>query len=147
MMPCGAGLRPANIGIAGDLAFHHLGVACWSLSPEIGLFKALGYRPESSIFRDPIQKIEGVFLTGPGPRLELLAPLNASSPVISWLEKGIKYYHQAFEVASMTRSLEQMRTTRGRVVAPPEPGVAFGGRLIAFVMLPGMILIEMIQAA
>jgi methylmalonyl-CoA/ethylmalonyl-CoA epimerase len=133
--------------IPSELAFHHLGVACWSLAPEMNLFKALGYRPEGGVFRDPIQKIEGVFLAGPGPRLELLAPLEASSPVISWLEKGIKYYHQAFEVASINRSLEQMRIRRGLVVAPPEPGVAFGGRLTAFVMFPGMILIEMIQVA
>jgi methylmalonyl-CoA/ethylmalonyl-CoA epimerase len=133
--------------IPGELTFHHLGVACWKLAPEVGLFKALGYRQEGCVFRDPVQKIEGVFLTGPGPRLELLAPLEASSPVISWLEKGIKYYHQAFEVASVSGSLEQMRVRRGIVVAAPEPGVAFEGRLIAFVMLPGMILIEMIQAA
>jgi methylmalonyl-CoA/ethylmalonyl-CoA epimerase len=133
--------------ISGEFVFHHLGVACKDLAAEMHLFKALGYRREGGIFRDPIQKIEGVFLAGPGPRLELLAPLDASSPVTSWLAKGIKYYHQAFEVASMNRSLEQMRIRNGRVVAPPEPGVAFGGRLIAFVMLPGMILIEMIQAA
>jgi glyoxalase/bleomycin resistance protein/dioxygenase superfamily protein len=133
--------------IPSELAFHHLGVACPDLAAEMSLFKALGYRQEAGIFRDPIQKIEGVFLTGPGPRLELLAPLDVSSPVISWLEKGIKYYHQAFEVASISRSLEQMRIRNGLVVSPPEPGAAFGGRLIAFVMLPGMILIEMIQAA
>jgi methylmalonyl-CoA/ethylmalonyl-CoA epimerase len=133
--------------IPSELTFHHLGVACKALAAETNLFEALGYRQEGGIFRDPIQKIEGVFLTGPGPRLELLAPLDASSPVVSWLEKGIKYYHQAFEVTSMSRSLEQMRIRRGRVVAPPEPGVAFGGRMVAFVMLPGMILIEMIQAA
>lgn len=129
-----------------EFCFHHIGVACQNLATEMNLFKALGYRQEGSIFRDPIQKIEGVFLTGPGPRLELLAPLDKSSPVTSWLEKGIKYYHQAFEVASMSRSLEQMRFRHARVIAPPEPGIAFGGRLIAFVMLPGMILLELIQS-
>lgn len=133
--------------MTGELSFHHLGVACRDLAAEMNRFKNLGYRQEGGIFSDPIQKIEGVFLAGPGPRLELLAPLDATSPVSSWLEKGIKYYHQAFEVASMNRSLKQMRTRGGRVVSPPEPGVAFGGRLIAFVMLPGMILIEMIQTS
>ena len=133
--------------MTGELSFHHLGVACHDLASEMSRFKTLGYRQEADVFRDPVQKIEGVFLAGPGPRLELLAPLHASSPVRSWLEKGVKYYHQAFEVASVDRSLEQMRIRHGRVVSPPQPGVAFGGRLIAFVMLPGMILIEMIQAS
>lgn len=133
--------------IPSELSFHHLGVACHDLSDEMTRFRTLGYRQETDIFRDPIQRIEGVFLAGPGPRLELLAPLDAASPIRSWLRKGIKYYHQAFEVASVDRGLAQMRLRSGRVVSPPAPGVAFGGRLIAFVMLPGMILIEMIQAA
>jgi hypothetical protein len=38
-----------------------------------------------------------------------------------------------------------MAAQRGIVVEPPEPSVAFKGRFIAFVMLPGMILIELIQ--
>jgi methylmalonyl-CoA/ethylmalonyl-CoA epimerase len=132
--------------IPGALSFHHFGVACRNLAAEISLFKSVGYRQEGDVFRDPAQKIEGVFLTGSGPRLELLAPLDDSSPLISWLEKGIKYYHQAFEVACVNRTLEQMQLRRGRIVAAPEPGVAFGGRPIAFVMLPGMILIEVIQS-
>ena len=84
-------------------------------------------------------------MTGPGPRLELLAPLDASSPVTPWMEKGVKYYHQGFEVPSMAVALERMAARRGRVVEPSTPSVAFDGRSIAFVMLPGMILIELIQ--
>ena len=84
-------------------------------------------------------------MTGPGPRLELLAPLDASSPVTPWLEKGAKYYHQGFEVASIEETLDRLTAQRGILVAPPAPSVAFKGRSIAFVMLPGMILIEIIQ--
>lgn len=132
--------------IPGALSFHHLGVACRSVAAEMDLFKTLGYTQEGAIFRDPVQKVEGVFLNGAGPRLELLAPLHDSSPVTAWIEKGIKYYHQAFEVSCMNRTLEQMQLRRGRIVATPQSGVAFGGRPVAFVMLPGMILIEVIQA-
>jgi len=132
---------------SGDMTFHHLGVACANLLAEMKCFQSLGYTQESNIFRDPFQRVQGVFLSGPGPRLELLAPLDPHSPVTSWLEKGVKYYHQAFEVPSMDRALFDLREHRGRVVSPPEPGIAFGGRPIAFVMLPGMLLIEVIQAA
>jgi methylmalonyl-CoA/ethylmalonyl-CoA epimerase len=127
------------------MTFHHLGVACDDIASEIPRFQILGYRQEGRVFRDPIQKVEGAFMTGPGPRLELLAPLDASSPVGPWLEKGVKYYHQGFEVPCMEEALGRMAARRGRVVAPPAPGVAFDGRQIAFVMLPGMILIELIQ--
>ena len=117
------------------------------LNVEIDRFQSLGYRQEGEGFRDPVQKVHGVFLAGPGPRLELLAPLDATSPITPWIDKGIKYYHQAFEVASMSQALDDLRERRGRVVSRPEPGIAFGDRPIAFVMLPGMILIEVIQAA
>ena len=127
------------------MTFHHLGVACDDIAAEIPRFEALGYRCEGAIFRDPIQKVEGAFMTGPGPRLELLAPLDPSSPVTPWMEKGVKYYHQGFEVPSMEEALERMAVRRGKVVEPPAPSVAFDGRSIAFVMLPGMILIELIQ--
>jgi methylmalonyl-CoA/ethylmalonyl-CoA epimerase len=127
------------------MIFHHLGVACDSVAVEAGRFEALGYRCEGPVFRDSIQRVEGTFMTGPGPRLELLAPLDASSPVSSWLEKGVKYYHQGFEILSMTDALKELVAQRGVVVASPEPSIAFGGRSIAFVMLPGMILIELIE--
>ena len=127
------------------MKFHHLGVACDQIAAEIPYFEAVGYRQEGSIFRDSTQKVEGVFMTGPGPRLELLAPLGASSPVTPWVEKGVKYYHQGFEVRSMEDALKRMAAQRGIVVNPPGPSVAFEGRSIAFVMLPGMILIELIQ--
>jgi methylmalonyl-CoA/ethylmalonyl-CoA epimerase len=127
------------------MTFHHLGVACDSVTAEATRFEALGYRCEGQIFCDRIQKVEGAFMTGPGPRLELLAPLDSSSPVSGWLQKGVKYYHQGFEIPSMADALKALVAQRGVVVAAPEPGIAFGGRPIAFVMLPGMILIELIQ--
>jgi catechol 2,3-dioxygenase-like lactoylglutathione lyase family enzyme len=125
--------------------FHHLGVACGDLAVEARRFEALGYSPEGAVFRDPIQKVEGIFLTGPGPRLELLAPLDPSAPIHPWIEKGVKYYHQAFEVPSLADAVARMEEAQGHVVAHPAPSTAFGGRPIAFVMLPGMILVEMIQ--
>jgi methylmalonyl-CoA/ethylmalonyl-CoA epimerase len=130
-----------------QFTFHHIGVACPDLATEVTRFENLGYRQERDAFLDPIQKVRGMFLTGPGPRLELLAPVDSTSPLTPWIEKGIKYYHQAFEVASMTHALDELRARRGRMVSAPEPGIAFNDRPIAFVMLPGMILIEVIQAA
>jgi methylmalonyl-CoA/ethylmalonyl-CoA epimerase len=130
-----------------EMRFHHLGVACPDLATEMIRFQSFGYRQEGDAFLDPVQKVRGMFLTGPGPRLELLAPLDSTSPITAWIEKGIKYYHQAFEVVSMGHVLDELRARRGRLVSAPGPGIAFGDRPIAFVMLPGMILIEVIQAA
>ena len=130
-----------------ELIFHHFGVACADLDNEIRHFSVLGYRQEGGIFHDPIQQIVCCFLTGPGPRLELIAPDGENSPVTFWLKKGVKYYHQAFEVGSLTAALEEMRNAGGKVVSQPAPAVAFNDRQITFVMMPGPILIELIAAS
>jgi len=128
-----------------ELIFHHLGVVCADLDREVRHFSALGYQLESKVFHDPIQRIACCFMAGPGPRLELIAPDGENSPVRLSLQKGLKYYHQAFEVASLQPGIEQLQAAGGKVVSWPAPAVAFDQRQIAFVMLPGSILIELIS--
>lgn len=129
-----------------DLRFHHVGVACRSLERERATFAILGYAPEGDAFEDPIQRVRGQFLVGAGPRLELLEPLGDGSPVVPWLEKGVKYYHQAFETDALRDALDGLRADGAKLVAGPVPAVAFANREIAFLMLPGLVLVELIQA-
>jgi methylmalonyl-CoA/ethylmalonyl-CoA epimerase len=129
-----------------DLAFHHLGVACRAIDADARTYYALGYRDETPTFEDPIQGIRGRFLVGAGPRLELLEPLAGSKVLDPWLERGVKIYHQAFEVPDLDASIERVLATRARLMVAPVPAVAFGGRRIAFVMLSNMTLIELIEA-
>jgi methylmalonyl-CoA/ethylmalonyl-CoA epimerase len=114
--------------IAG-LQFHHIGIACRDLDKEMRSFAMVGYKLEGERFFDPLQKIHGCFLVGLGPRIELLAPMDDASPVMPWLQKGVKMYHQAYEVESI------------------ENAVAFGGRKIAFLMFPNLLLVELIESA
>lgn len=132
--------------MAPELTFHHIGLACRDLDAEAKPFELLGYRPEASDFTDPRQGIRGRFLIGPGLRLELLVPLPGSTVLDPWLGKEIKMYHQAFESPSLEASIEHLRASRGKVVVPPTPAVAFDGRLISFVLLRNLTLIELIQA-
>ena len=127
--------------------FHHLGLACRDLARESASWTGLGYRLEGEVFLDPLQKIRGCFLVGPGPRLELLTPEGDGSPIEGYLARGTKIYHQAFETDAFASDLDGL-TARGRkVTAGPIPAVAFGGRNIAFVLLPTLNLIELIEAA
>jgi methylmalonyl-CoA/ethylmalonyl-CoA epimerase len=128
------------------LSFHHIGVACRDLAPETEAFGMLGYRVEGEDFVDPGQGIRGRFLVGPGPRLELLVGLPGSSVLDLWLDKGVKFYHQAFLVESLETSVGELRDQGGRIVLPSMPAVAFGGRQIAFVMLRNLALVELIES-
>jgi len=127
------------------LHFHHLGVACRDLHRELEGWLALGYRTEGEAFSDPLQKVQGRFLTGPGPRLELLSPTTPDSPVHGFLERGTKLYHHGFEVAAFEAVLAALQRRGARVTAAPAPAVAFGGRRVAFLMTPTLNLIEIIE--
>ena len=85
--------------------FHHLGLACTDLDREGRVWLNLGYRNEGPDFDDPIQKVRGRFLAGPGPRLELLAPLSADSPITSIIQRGVKIYHHAFEAPAFNEAI------------------------------------------
>lgn len=127
--------------------FHHIGIACRKLDAEQACWSVLGYTLESPEFEDPVQKVRGRFLTGPGPRLELLAPTAEDSPVQGVLQRRTKMYHQAFETREFDKALAALEDTGARRTAEPAPAIAFGGRRIVFLMLPNGNLLEIIEAA
>jgi methylmalonyl-CoA/ethylmalonyl-CoA epimerase len=130
--------------IAG-LQFHHIGIACRDIDAELRALAMVGYELEGERFSDPLQKIQGCFLVGPGPRVELLTPMDDSSPIISWLEKGVKMYHQAYEVESIEQAIATLAAQRAVVLSRAKPAVAFGGRKIVFLMFPNCLLVELIE--
>ena len=135
MIPLGPGLE-----------FHHVGVACLDIDAEFERLRPLGYRVEGEAFEDPLQGVRGVFLTGQSPRLELLQSLEGTPRgVLSpWLERGAKLYHLAYVAEGLQHWIDRFRGERAKLVAPPMPAVAFGGRDIAFVMLRSGVLVELV---
>jgi len=106
----------------------------------------LGYQAESEDFTDPGQGIQGRFIAGPGPRIELLIQTDGSSVLEPWLAKGVKAYHYGYEVERLDAELERLKAAGGIVVTAPRPAVAFAGRRISFVMLRNLFLVELIEA-
>lgn len=132
-------------GLPEGLAFHHVGVASEDLWRDAAAFALLGYAQEGDAFADPVQGVRGLFLTGPGPRLELVSPLDAGSTVLTTLlAQRIKLYHFAYQTADLAGAIEALRGARAKLVVAPSPAVAFGGRHIAFLSLPNRVLIELI---
>lgn len=142
-------IEPAGMGpvaVPPGLSFHHLGYACASIAQERGVFETLGYRQEGSAFTDPIQAVNGCFLVGPGPRIELLENTEGSRTLTPWLDAGTKLYHMAYEVdTTLEEALGWVQRERARVVVKPVPAVAFGGRLVCFVMFRRGLLLELIE--
>ena len=128
-----------------EINFHHLGIACVELDREQRVWASMGYTPEGPDFSDPIQRVNGRFLGGPGPRLELLVAHPGSNVLDPWLVGGSRPYHQAFEVPDLAISLGEFAQQGARTVVEPVPAVAFDGRLIAFVIARNLALIELIE--
>jgi methylmalonyl-CoA/ethylmalonyl-CoA epimerase len=93
-----------------------------------------------------VQGVRGVFLAGQVPRLELLEALagEADGVLTPWLKRGVKLYHLAYETQSLADAIKGLRQARAKLVVSPVAAVAFGGREIAFLMLPNRMLIELI---
>jgi methylmalonyl-CoA/ethylmalonyl-CoA epimerase len=134
------------------LLFHHIGLACRREGLTHGTERRnldfLGYCPEGEEWVDDRLGMRGQFMIAEGagaPRLELVAPHGEQSPVTPWLERGIKLYHLAYLATDLSAEIELMRERRAKLMLPPTPAVAFGNRHVAFVMLPNLLLIELIE--
>lgn len=131
----------------GIAAFHHLGVACRSLQPQAAVYGSLGYVTEGREFDDAAHGIRGVFLTGPGPRIELVVNRPGSSVLEPWLRRGGGVYHFAFEVDDIDRAIDERISMNAKLLVAPTSAVAFNGRSVAFLMLRNRLMIELIATS
>jgi methylmalonyl-CoA/ethylmalonyl-CoA epimerase len=129
------------------MIFHHIGLACRDLEQAEAIQTLLGYRAEGPTFEDPLQQVRLRFMVGGGPRLELLSPLSAQSPVAKILARGARLYHQAYVVADLEVGIATLRAHGFKLTVAPVAAVAFALRRIAFLLAPTLDLIELIEAA
>jgi methylmalonyl-CoA/ethylmalonyl-CoA epimerase len=135
------------VNVPDGLAFHHVGVACTAIAAEERFFALLGYRREGEIFEDAVQGIRGCFMAGQAPRVGLREPRaakDAKGVLAPWLAQGVKLYHLAYLAPRLAPAIDEMRAQRAKLVVAPVPAIAFGGREIAFLMLPNRLLVELI---
>jgi Glyoxalase/Bleomycin resistance protein/Dioxygenase superfamily len=128
------------------VTFHHLGVACHEIQAELPSWLALGYAPEGVPFADPAQGIRGLFLSGGGPRIELLEALPGSAALEPWLRGGTKIYHHCYETDDIEGESHRLRTFGAAPAKRAIPAAAFGGRRVSFLMLPSKYLIELLES-
>lgn len=134
-----------NSELTANFEFHHLGYATHSVQKELVQFAAIGYTQEGPSFADPLQGVSGCFITGAGPRIELLESLPNAQVLTPWLEAGIHFYHMAYLVDSMEEAMRWVVKQRARITTHPLPSVAFSGSQIMFAMLRNRSLIELIE--
>ena len=129
------------------MKFHHIGVAVKDIDATAAMYKLAGYRMSEIIF-DPIQNVDICWLTKEdAPIVELLAPVDETSPVCKTLEKnGVTPYHCCYVVDSIDEAVKELRKQRYVLTGKPEPAVAFRGSRVCFLYNKNVGLIELVEA-
>lgn len=129
-----------------EFKFHHIGVAVNDIEATASVYEQGGYHRSASIF-DPVQNVNICWLTREGfPIVELLAPVNESSPVNKTLEKnGVTPYHICWIVPNIEEAALKLRKQRYVMVSKPAEAVAFKGSRVVFFYNKNAGLIELVE--
>lgn len=127
--------------------FHHIGLAVKSVDDTAAVYVAGGYTKSSTTF-DPIQNVNICWLRKEGmPLVELLAPVDETSPVNKTLEKvGVTPYHMCYIVDNIEESVALLRKMHYIMVSKPTEAVAIKGSRVAFLFNKSVGLIELVES-
>jgi methylmalonyl-CoA/ethylmalonyl-CoA epimerase len=130
--------------------FHHLGLAARRQDSARRFAEALGYQVGKTVL-DPLQNVELAMCTHTRmPALEIVTPAATPGPLGQLLRSSTELvYHLCYEVPHLDTALEAIRGTIGtpRCVSEPKPAVLFDGRRVAFYLMSGCGLVELLEAA
>ena len=115
--------------------FHHIGLSVKSIK---------SMHPNSKTIIDPLQKVRIAFINLNGVRLELLEPLNKSSPIYNNLKNNNKLCHICFEVDNINKAIKNALKKGFYIVQKPVSAIAFNNRKVSFIFHRDYHLVELI---
>ena len=119
-----------------DCKFHHIGLSVKSIT---SLF------PSSKPVIDSIQKVKVAFINFQGTRIELLEPLDKSSPIYNNLKNNNKLCHICYEVSNLDNAIENGKKKGFHVIQKPVPAIALNNRKVCFLFHRDYHIIELLQ--
>jgi len=127
--------------------FHHIGVAVKSIEDTASIYEAGGYHRSKTTF-DPVQNVNICWLEKDGmPLVELLEPVDESSPINKTLEKnGVTPYHSCYMVDNLTEAVAALRKMRYVQVSNPAEADAITNCRVVFLYNKNIGLIELAEA-
>lgn len=125
----------------------HIGIAVGSLEEGLRNWNSLfGYSQISPIVTNTRQKTRVVFIGKDNSiPIKLIQPDGASSPLTEFTRKGGGLHHLCFRCENLRDAIPSLKSLGARCLVPPEPGEAFLGHDIAFLLMPGNLNIELID--
>jgi methylmalonyl-CoA/ethylmalonyl-CoA epimerase len=95
---------------------------------------------------DPLQNVNVLFIHTEGGCIELIEPIDETSPVYEFVKKRpAGYHHICIEVTDIEKAIEECEKNGQTLISPPKPAAAFGNRKIAFVVGRDRLLWELLE--
>ena len=113
---------------------NHIGIATPSIEASIALYRdLLGATKVCAPFDLPAQGVKVCFIDTPNTQIELIEPLNESSPIAAFIAKNPAggQHHVCFEVPDIHVAIADLTAKDARVLG--EPRIGAHGTLIVFV--------------
>ena len=139
----------AMFSALGVLHVDHYAVTTKDLTATLNDFLSI---PNAKLLRgpgeNPAQQVYYAFveLNGMGV-VEILAPLNESSPILSHLTSGGGAYHVCYAVKDLDEAVNVAEKEFGaKLILEPRKDGAFDGRRVAFLVHPNHGLFELLEA-
>ncbi len=130
------------------MKFHHFGQAVNDFSKAVSFYESLNYECSKPAI-DPLQKVELVLCkSNEHPWVELIKPINESSPINNLLEKNNEIiYHLCYEVENVDEALmKYFAGFKYKCVSKPKPALLFNNRLVSFYYFKGLGIIEFLES-
>jgi methylmalonyl-CoA/ethylmalonyl-CoA epimerase len=129
------------------MVIDHIGVVVSSLEEGMKQWQNLfGYARNSDVVTNVLQKVRVVFLSKPGSiTVKLVEPVDRTSPVYDVARRGGGLHHLCFRCEDLKTQVSDLQASGMRMIVSPQPGEAFNGADIAFLLSKGNLNIELID--
>jgi methylmalonyl-CoA/ethylmalonyl-CoA epimerase len=129
------------------MVIDHIGIVVPSLEEGLQQWETLfGYRKNSDVVLNARQKVRVVFLwKKDSVTVKLIEPSGPDSPVCGYAQRGGGLHHLCFRCDDLATKVPELRQKGVVLLVPPQPGEAFGGNDIAFLMTKHNLNVELIS--
>lgn len=128
--------------------FHHFGLATAKADLTIRFVESMGYRVGEEVI-DPLQNVRlRMCYHTVSPAVEIIYPHEPNGPLDKMLQtQQTSIYHTCYECESISGTVESIKAAgfRAMQVSAPKPAILFHNRYVAFYMVNGFGLIELLE--
>lgn len=129
------------------LKLHHIGIVVPRIEEAVSAYRLLGYTERTGIIHDPAQTalLQFLRLSNADHYIELVAPDGPDSYVAAAAARKNPLNHLCYTSVDIFCTCNLLQSGGWRLISDPAPAVAFDGRLIAWLISPAKLIVELVQ--